>query len=68
VSEEAFCDAALATLERYATIPSLSRTSTMPAGHGHLEAAMTLFADWRGPRLGGAEVTIRRIEAARRCS
>jgi acetylornithine deacetylase/succinyl-diaminopimelate desuccinylase-like protein len=63
VSEDAFCDAALATLERYAGIPCLSPNfDDQWAANGHLEAAMTLFADWaRSLGLQSATVTIRRI-------
>lgn len=64
VSEEAFCDAALATLERYAAIPCLSPAfDDAWAASGHLDEAMTLFANWAGSlRLRGAEVSVRRIE------
>lgn len=64
VSEEDFCDAALPTLERYATIPCLSPNfDDAWAGSGHLDEAMTLFADWaRSLGLRGADVSIRRIE------
>lgn len=64
VSEEAFCDAALATLERYASIPCLSPSfDDAWAAGGHLDEAMSLFADWAGTLgLRGAEVSIRRIE------
>ena len=64
VSEEAFCDAALATLEEYAAIPSLSPGfDDVWEEHGHIDAAMSLFADW-ATWLGirGAEVSIRRLE------
>jgi acetylornithine deacetylase/succinyl-diaminopimelate desuccinylase-like protein len=64
VSEEAFCAAALATLEQYASIPCLSPSfDDTWAARGHLDEAMTLFANWAGTlRLHGAEVSIRRID------
>ena len=64
VSEEAFCDAALATLERYAAIPCLSPAfDDAWAASGHVDEAMTLFANWAGSLgLRGVEVSVRRIE------
>jgi acetylornithine deacetylase/succinyl-diaminopimelate desuccinylase-like protein len=64
VSDEAFIDAALPTLERYATIPCLSPDFDADwAAHGTIEEAIGLLADWaRSVGLTGASVEIRRIE------
>jgi acetylornithine deacetylase/succinyl-diaminopimelate desuccinylase-like protein len=64
VSEELFVDAALPTLEHYATIPCLSPNFDAEwAANGHLDRAVELFARWAEDReLRGATVSIRRLE------
>jgi acetylornithine deacetylase/succinyl-diaminopimelate desuccinylase-like protein len=64
VDEEAFLSAALPTLERFATIPSLSPNfDERWAEHGHLDEAASLLASWaRDVGLGGATVTVRTLE------
>jgi len=64
VSEESFIDAALPTLEQYATIPCLSPNFDAEwIANGHLDRATELFAAWaKGLALRGATVSIRRLE------
>jgi acetylornithine deacetylase/succinyl-diaminopimelate desuccinylase-like protein len=64
VEEDAFLDATLPTLERFAAIPSLSPNFDDEwAEHGYLDEAASLLATWaEGVGLAGAMISIRTLE------